>query len=137
MAFRWILLILVFAVASAGRAQKTDIVKLPVFSTGPRYGAGCGFVGVDPEPRVAIEAMIRDKYTVGILAWLHDTAAVYQAYGAEAVIRLERNGVMFAVNDLALVEEIKRSKKKIDVCSGCSTWPEEMGQAVKMFSKRD
>lgn len=97
---------------------------------GPPYGRACGFVGVDPEPRTAIETLIHYKDTTGIFSWLHDTSAVYQAYGAEAVIRLQRGGMSIPARELDLVDALRRSRRMVHVCSGCTHWYMEVGQAL-------
>jgi hypothetical protein len=108
-----------------------DLNNLPEWPAGPAFGARCGFVGVDPEPRVAIENLITFKDTATIFQWLEDKDPVIQTYAAEAVIRLKRTGMMIPDRKLVRVSELKRSKTQIKVCSGCTYWMEDIGSALR------
>lgn len=96
----------------------------------PVFGWKCGNVGADPEPRVRIEAMIQQRDTAGIFSWLREDDLVHRVYAAEAVIRLQQEGVRIPTREAALVEKLKRSNRKVEVCSGCSRWDEKVRKAL-------
>jgi len=93
---------------------------MPTFPRGPVYGRHCGIVGEDPLPRNRLETLVLFKDSVGVLDLLNDTSLVMRAYGAEGVIRLQRQGVPFGSNVLTRVAELRSSKTEIRTCSGCS-----------------
>lgn len=103
---------------------------MPAIPEGPPYGRACGIVGVDPQPRTVIETLIHCSDTTRILNWLHDSDLVYQAYAAEALIRLERSGMVIPPAEKIRLEKLKKSKRMVYVCSGCSHWYEEIGRAL-------
>lgn len=103
------------------------------FSEGPRYGKGCGIAGVDPDQRYAIETLIHYKDTTGIFGWLHDKEPVLNAYGLEALIRLQRDGIAIPEKERLRMTTLRRSKRLVQVCSGCSHWEMPMSEAVEMF----
>ena len=103
----------------AWNAQAQDHTT-PTFPRGPVYGRHCGIVGEDPLPRNRLETLVLFKDSVGVLDLLNDTSLVMRAYGAEGVIRLQRQGVPFGSNVLTRVAELRSSKTEIRTCSGCS-----------------
>lgn len=107
------------------------------FPGGPRYGKGCGIAGVDPDQRYAMETLIEYRDTAGIFGWLHDKEPVLQAYALEALIRLQRKGLVVPRRELARMATLKRSKQMVSVCSGCSTWEMPLNEAVEMFTKTE
>ncbi|HMU12732.1 MAG: hypothetical protein JST41_12075 [Bacteroidetes bacterium] len=118
----------VFALSCSPLLAFAQGVQLP---QGPPYGCACGFVGVDPEPRTTIEALILRRDTAGIFSYLRDTSAVHQAYGAEAVIRLSRAGMAIPKHVLVIADDLRKSDRMVYVCSGCIYWMEEMRVALR------
>lgn len=107
---------------------------LPASPEGPPFGHRCGFAGVDPEPRTQIEALIAQNDTSEIFNWLQRKDLVYRVYAAEALIRLEKNGMIIPAAELALVETLKNSTQEVYVCSGCSHWFAEIRAALRPSS---
>ena len=103
------------------------------FADEPRYGQGCGIAGVDPDQRYAIETLIHYKDTAGIFGWLHDKEPVLQAYALEALIRLQLDGLSVPESESHRMDTLRRSKRLVHVCSGCSHWEMPLAEAVKMF----
>ena len=107
--------------------------QLPNFPKGPPYGKGCGIAGIDPEPRISIETLVHFRDTADIFGWLHDSDPVYQAYAVEALIRLQRSGLVIPDTELSRIEKLRMSTKKVYVCSGCTHFEMPMKDALEMF----
>ena len=110
------------------QAVAQDIPALP---TGPAYGMHCGIVGAEPAPRSRLEALVLFKDTVGVLDMLNDSSLVIQAYGAEGVIRLQRDGVSFAQAVDLHVAELRSSNTPVWSCSGCLYGKEPLHSLLK------
>ncbi len=109
------------------------VAQLPDFPQGPPYGKHCGIVGIDPEPRVTTEQMIQFQDTAAIFNWLHDADAVYQTYAAEALIRLQKAGMLISKKELVIVGNLKLSKRMVHTCSGCTHFEMPIKDALEMF----
>ncbi len=107
--------------------------QLPDFPKGQPYGKHCGIAGIDPEPRVTTEQMIQFRDTAAIFNWLHDTDAVYQTYATEAVIRLQKAGMVIPQQELMVTEKLRRSKRMVHTCSGCTHFEVPIKDALEMF----
>lgn len=94
------------------------------------YGINCGYVGSGPELRSQMEysLFIRDstlldyeikKRIYYFNLWLRSTDLVLKTYGAEALIRLQNNGVILSEEQLILINSLKKRNKKVPTCHGC------------------
>jgi hypothetical protein len=131
---RSILTFLLLAVGVAsGQAQDAGVEAMFKRMSKPVYGRNCGIVGEDPAPRTQLEGLLLYRDPTGVVGMLFDKDPVFQVYGAEGVIRLQRSGMTFPENVVKRVEALRQSKKKINVCSGCSHWEEPIDTALGMF----
>lgn len=87
---------------------------------GEAYGRACGFVGVDPNGRVRLEALVSSGNTDAIRGLLHSPQPVDQAYGVEGLLRLQHGGTVLIPADLLRIEELKRSEAQVLTCGGCT-----------------
>lgn len=131
------LLWLLLSAALHVNAQEKDLQEKLKVLDGPRYGRHCGFVGEDPSERIRTERLIQLKDKTGVMKMLFDKEPVLQAYGAEAVIRLQRQGVAFPARALDMVESLRTSRTQILVCSGCTHWLMPLNEALRNISIND
>lgn len=101
------------------------------FSMTHVFGCNCGYVGAEPKPRIEIEAWIEARDTARIEGWLFNNDLMQQAYGAEAVIRLQASGVIFSERVLDQVDSLRRSDAPIMVCSGCLFHEASLKEALR------
>ena len=128
---RSILLLLFTTLLPFGsQAQTKDMRDLLRGMEGPAYGRHCGIVGDDPAPRIQLEALLQFRDSLGVVGMLFDKDKVFQVYGAEGLIRLQRSGMRFPELIIQRVEELRRSKEEIKVCSGCSHWMMSIHEAL-------
>lgn len=97
---------------------------------GEAYGRSCGFVGVDPNGRVQLEALISSGNIDAIRGLLHSPEPVDQAYGVEGLMRLKLGGTVLTPGDMARIEELKRSKAQVLTCSGCLYGHEPLSECL-------
>ena len=130
--FRYpLILVLCACLPQLGFSQRTAAGIALKDTRGPVYGRACGIAGVDPAPRTELEGLLSIGDSLGVIAMLFDKDLVFQVYGAEGVIRLERSGMRFPELILQRVDRLRRSGKKIPVCSGCSHWEETIKEALR------
>jgi len=101
-------------------AQEVEMNTLIKRLKEPIYGRNCGFAGVDPEDRTRIERLIQFKDTLAIFPWLYDEDPALQTYGVEAVIRLEKGGMVMPLRIRKLVAELRKSATMVNICMGCN-----------------
>lgn len=85
----------------------------------PSYGWRCGIAGAPPSLRYEIEALIAKQDTSAIHTWLVDSNLAWQAYAAEAVIRLDRSGMEQPEWSIAKANALRRSNTSVKSCRGC------------------
>jgi hypothetical protein len=127
--FRLSILLPLIGTTLLSLAQSADLPR------GHPYGRNCGYVGADPEPRIAIESFIQLKNTASIYLWLRDSDRALQAYATEAIIRLNRQGEMIAPDQLKRAKRLLRSRRRVDVCFGCAHWSEPLRKALVEFKE--
>lgn len=137
LARRPLLLLALLGLAMPGWGQNVGTVRLPERPKGPPYGYSCGIIGDDPEPRTRVETFIEQRDTTAIFRWIREEDAVLRAYAAEAVIRLQEQGMPIPEAELERVEVLKGSKERVWVCSGCSYRYEEMQVALARSISRN
>lgn len=104
---------------------------MPAIPKGPVYGRHCGIVGAEPRERTRLETLVQFQDTLGVLIMFNDTSYVMKAYGAEGVIRLEKQGVAFDQATSALAAELRKSNALIWTCNGCKFGLMQLGPALQ------
>ena len=127
MLYRSIAFVLQLWICSSCFAQRDDFRS-------EVYGSGCGYAGTDPAPRVQVEELIQRNDTATIYTWLNSKETGLQAYGAEAVVRLKRKGMVISSTKLLKVEALLISKAQVQVCRGCIHMFMELREALKEFN---
>ncbi len=102
-------------------------------NSGAVYGNNCGIAESQPVLRVSIEKLIKAKDLVSINEWLRSGSEVRQVYGAEALIRLENEGLDLTFEQLEIIEALKHSPTKINTCYGCIYGPQEIQEIMVRF----
>ncbi len=104
---------------------------MPAIPKGPVYGRHCGIVGAEPYERTRLETLVLYQDTLGVLDMLNDTSHVMKAYGAEGVIRLEKQGVSFDRATSARAAELRTSNVLIWTCHGCKFGLMQLGPSLQ------
>ena len=90
-----------------------------VSGNGEVYGTTCGIAGTPPPGRISIERLIAEKDSASISGWLFSPSSVKNTYGAEAVLRMSSQGVVFDKRTISRLNDLLNSENKIAYCHGC------------------
>jgi hypothetical protein len=94
------------------------------------YGNNCSYGGFGPELRYQLERTLDIDDSTNLKfeiekrlyfnnLWLNSKYTVIRVYGAEALIRLQNNGVKLTEEQINMISKLKEQKKKIKTCHGC------------------
>jgi hypothetical protein len=85
--------------------------------------------------RYQIEELIATCDTARIMMWLGDSSLVYQAYAAEAIIRMRKAGVVFPDRSTRKANELRKSRIQVMTCRGCQRGMTPLNRAMSQFLK--
>lgn len=85
------------------------------------YGKECGYPATEPYLRTVMEKAMKDSNLNRLNyfdRWISCDLLVIKVYGAEALIRLQNEGVELTPIQIKVINELKTSYKSLQICSG-------------------
>lgn len=100
------------------------------------YGASCGFAGSDPEYRVALNTLVKERDLYALKQWLSSAHAELQLYAIEGILILKQRGMEVDERTLNLIDEVGKKEGNAYTCSGCFYSPERISKIVRELKKK-
>lgn len=104
-----------------------------VFKSNISYGSSCGRIGENPKERNLMKKAIKENDKKSLLNWLRSPVLELNLYGLEGLSSFQVNS--FSEKDLELIQQVKKKKGSVQVCSGCEYTRREFQEYAKKFFK--